>query len=156
MDKQELTPDEVVLQPDDYDLPGFCSGWAKAHVEKMKQPVKVTRRQMQFFGERGVQWRDIERFYGVSRTTLMRYYALDYEKGLANINTALKGLLHEALCLLKDDLEVLEGLIEDGGVLLVCVCHLVPYIRIGTTNCPLSGELFMRFSTSARSRVITA
>lgn len=91
----ELTPDEVLLQPEDYDLPNFTKGWAKGHVEKMKQPVKVTRRQMQFFGERGVTWVDIEKFYGVSRTTLMRYYQQDYEKGMATTNVALRNKMVE-------------------------------------------------------------
>ena len=90
-----LIPDEVVLQPADYELPNFTSGWAKAHLEKMKQPVKVTRRQLQFFGERGVSWKDIERFYGVNRVTLMRYYQSDYEKGLATTNTALRNKMVE-------------------------------------------------------------
>jgi hypothetical protein len=90
-----VTPDEVVLQPEDYDLPNFTAGWAKAHQEKMKQPVKVTRRQMQFFGERGVSWMDVERFYGVSRVNLMRYYAADYEKGRATTNTALHNKMVE-------------------------------------------------------------
>jgi len=88
--ENDLTPDEVVLQPDDYDLPNFTKGWAKAHAEKMKQPVKVTRRQIQYFGERGCPWEDIEKFYGVSRTTLMRYYQADYEKGKAQTNIALR------------------------------------------------------------------
>lgn len=91
----QLTPDEVVLQPDDYDLPAFTKGWAKAHLEKMKQPVKVTRRQVQFFGERGVTWTEIEKFYGVDRLTLMRYYRADYEKGAAQTNIALRNKMVE-------------------------------------------------------------
>jgi len=83
-------PDEVVLEPHEYDLPQHAKGWAKAHLEKMKQPVKVTRRQMVFFGERGVPWPDIEKFYNVDRITLMRYYKTDYEKGVANTNIALR------------------------------------------------------------------
>ena len=88
-------PDEVILQPEDYELPNITYGWAKKHLEKMKQPVKVTRRQMQYFGERGVSWTDIEKFYGVSRVTLMRYYLADYEKGLATTNTALQNKMVE-------------------------------------------------------------
>lgn len=91
----QLTPDELLLQPDDYELPNFTAGWAKAHLEKMKQPVKVTRRQMQYFGERGVSWTDIERFYGVSRVTLKRYYQADYEKGVATTNAALHNKMVE-------------------------------------------------------------
>lgn len=90
-----ITPDEVLLQPDDYDLPGFTKGWAKAHLEKMKQPVKVTRRQMEYFGERGATWTDIEKFYGVDRVTLRRYYAVDYEKGVARTNVALRNKMVE-------------------------------------------------------------
>lgn len=90
-----LTPDEVVLQPDDYELPNHAAGWARAHLEKMKQPVKVTRRQMVFFGERGVPWNEVEKFYGVDRNTLMRYYKMDYDRGFANTNVALRNKMVE-------------------------------------------------------------
>jgi hypothetical protein len=95
MPSPNITPDEVVLQPDDYDLPGFTPQWAKAHIQKMKQPVKVTRKQIQFFGERGVPWHEIEKFYNVDRVTLMRYYLTDYEKGVANTNISLRNKMVE-------------------------------------------------------------
>lgn len=95
MAQEQLIPDEVLLQPEEYDLPNFTKGWAKAHLEKMKQPVKVTRRQMEYFGERGTTWVDIEKFYGVDRVTLKRYYANDYEKGLSRTNIALRNKMVE-------------------------------------------------------------
>jgi hypothetical protein len=91
----ELTPDEVLLQPDDYDLPGFISGSYREHQTRQKQVVKVTRRQIQYFGERGIPWLDIEKFYGVDRVTLMKWYKADYEKGMANTNIALRNKMVE-------------------------------------------------------------
>lgn len=85
-----LTPDEVLLQPDDYELPDYIPATYRNHQEKMKQTIKVTRKQIQYFGERGAPWREIERFYGVGRTTLQRYYLQDYEKGFASTNIALR------------------------------------------------------------------
>ncbi len=85
-----LTPDEVLLQPEDYDLPDYVKGSYREFQNKQKQPVKITRRQMQYFGERGCPWEDIERFYNVNRLTLMRYYKADYEKGVGQTNIALR------------------------------------------------------------------
>lgn len=86
----ELTPDEVILRPEDYDVPSCYTGEHRKHLDRNKQPVKVTRQQITFFGERGVPWKDIERFYGVARVTLMRHYKADYDKGQANTNIALR------------------------------------------------------------------
>ena len=91
----ELSPEEVVLQPSDYDLPQYVSHHYRAHLEKMKQPVKVTRKQMQFFGARGVPMVDVEKFYGVDRVTLQRYYKADYDKGFAATNVSLRSKMVE-------------------------------------------------------------
>lgn len=88
-----LTPDEVLLQPDDYELPESVSGSYRKYQERAKLPVKVTRSQIQYFGERGIPWLDIEKFYGVDRVTLMRHYKGDYEKGVATTNIALRNKL---------------------------------------------------------------
>jgi hypothetical protein len=95
MTEFELIPDEVILEPEDYDLPGYIKGSYRLHQSKQKQKVKVTRRQIQYFGERGIPWLDIEKFYGVDRVTLMRHYKTDYEKGLANTNIALRNKMVE-------------------------------------------------------------
>lgn len=86
----ELTPDEVILQPTEYELPEYIKGSYRNHQEKMKQSITVTRKQIQYFGERGASWLEIEKFYNVSRTTLQRYYLRDYEKGYALTNIALR------------------------------------------------------------------
>lgn len=87
-------PDEVILQPDDYDLPELYPEFARKQLEKMKQPVKVTRRQIKYFGEIGAPWTDIEGFYGVHRHTLKRHYGVDYEKGYASANMAYRDRMH--------------------------------------------------------------
>lgn len=91
----DLTPDEVILQPDEYDLPDYIKASYRITQDKQKQPVKVTRKQIQFFGERGIPWQDVERFYNVNRTTLMNFYLADYEKGKANTNIALRNKMVE-------------------------------------------------------------
>ena len=91
----ELTPDEVLLQPEDYELPSYIAGSFRSQQEKLKQPVKITRKQLQYFGERGLPWADIEKFYNVDRVTLMRWYKADYEKGFVNTNIALRNKMVE-------------------------------------------------------------
>lgn len=91
----ELIPDEVLIQPEDYELPAYIAGGYRKALDKTKPPVKVTRRNIQYFGERGIPWIDIEKFYGVDRITLMRYYKADYEKGVANTNIALRNKMVE-------------------------------------------------------------
>lgn len=89
-----LIPDEVVLQPHEYDLPAYLAGTTIGqHLNKHKQPVTIARKQIQYFGERGLPWADIEKFYGVSRVTLMRHYKVDYDKGVATTNIALRNKL---------------------------------------------------------------
>jgi hypothetical protein len=95
MSTADLTPDEVILQPDDYSLPGYISGAYREFQTKQKQAVKITRRQIQYFGERGIPWLDIEKFYNVDRVSLMRWYKADYEKGVANTNIALRNKMVE-------------------------------------------------------------
>ena len=91
----DLTPDEILLEPDDYELPAYIKGSYREHQTKQKQRVKVTRKQIQYFGERGCPWEDIEKFYNVDRVTLMRWYKADYENGVAKTNIALRNKLVE-------------------------------------------------------------
>lgn len=83
-------PDELMLQPEEYDLPEYITGSYRKQLERHKPEVKISKKQIQFFGEKGVPWTDIEKFYNVDRITLMRNYMDAYEKGQANINIALR------------------------------------------------------------------
>lgn len=91
------TPDEVVLQPDDYDLPASAGSATDPMLievqEARKTTVHITRKQLQYFGERGVPWADIEKFYNVHRRTLMRLFKADYERGVSTTNIALRSKL---------------------------------------------------------------
>lgn len=96
MTSPELLPDEIILEPDDYELPEHLARTSDRMLfNKRKVRVKVTRKQIQYFGERGIPWLDIEKFFGVDRITLMRNFKPDYDKGIANTNIALRNKMVE-------------------------------------------------------------
>lgn len=89
------SPETITLAPEDYELPSSIPESYRILKTKQKQPVTITKKQIEYFGERGCPWADIEAFYNVSRVTLLRWFREDYERGRANVNTTLRSKMLE-------------------------------------------------------------
>lgn len=89
------SPEFIVLEPEDYDLPASIPESYKQLKSKKQGKVTVTRKQIEYFGERGCPWTEIEAFYNVSRVTLLRWFREDYERGRAKVNISLRSKMTE-------------------------------------------------------------